>query len=359
MTALRPRAPRRASLAAVIAPLAVLALASPALVACSSDDASDRSRGPSNSSTSVEEAPGGGSAPEEQATEAPPSPQDSDGATREQEAAPDSGTEEAPTTPDAPEPAIIATGTVDLVADDVAEARRDVQRVAAQAQGQVAREETTTDRDGVVDGSVLELRVPSETFTDTLAAIEEIAAISSSTRSLDDVSTEIVDVEARVRAQQASLTRVEALLGEAEDLSEVVAIEAELTRRQADLDSLSSQLAYLQDATTFSTITVFLERSDDEDRDDVASEEDEGFLDGLRTGWDGLSGAALSLAAIAGILLPWLGLGLLVFVPLVWLARRTLRRRAADEHAAAPGERADANPLPPHPGADEVPTDTP
>lgn len=359
MTAHR-RAPRRATLATVITPLALLALASPALVACSSDSSeSERDRssstptsgGAGESSESGESGGSGGSSDSARESEPSPAP-DSDGAESPQEAPQEGPASGAPVEP--PEAAIIATGTVDLVADDVARARRDVQRVASEVQGQVSREETTTDADGVIDGSVLELRVPSDTFSGALASLEEIADIASSTRSLDDVSTEIVDTEARVRAQEASLTRIEALLSEAEDLTEIVAIEAELTRRQADLDSLSSQLAYLQGATAYSTITVYLERTE-EAADEAPAEEDEGFLDGLGSGWDGLTTFASGLAVLLGVMLPWLGLALVVLFPAMWVGRRVAQRRRSDAGTGATadttdtGATADMGGLPPRP----------
>ncbi|MDQ1104607.1 hypothetical protein QE364_000318 [Nocardioides zeae] len=256
----------------------------------------------------------------------------------------------------APEPAaVIATGTIDLVADDVAETRRDVQRLADEAGGRVAGEETTTDRDGVMDGSRLELQVPSAAFDDTMTAVEEVAATASSTRSLEDVGTEIVDTEARIRAQEQSLTRIEALLAEAEDLTELVAIESELTSRQAALDSLTSQLDYLQDATSYSTITVYVERTDEAVADEETDEGRGGFLGGLTDGWDGLTGALGAVAVAVGLLLPWLLLLALVGVPLTWGVRHLRRRRTSPAATGATGatgastERPEPD-LPTHPG---------
>lgn len=249
------------------------------------------------------------------------------------EAAPDPAGPAPDSVAEAREPAIIATGSVELRTDDVAASRRDVQQVADAVGGQVAGEETTTDRDGIMDGSRLELRVPSDTFDETMAALEDVATTVSSNRSLEDVTTQVVDTEARVRAQQASLTRIEALLGEAEDLAEIVSVEAELTRRQSDLDALVGQLAYLQDATAYSSVTVYLERTGDDEADET-EEAGGGFLDGLRGGWDALAAFAGGTALVVGALLPWLVAGAVLGVPLLLLVRRLARRRGA---AAVPG----------------------
>jgi len=246
------------------------------------------------------------------------------------------------------EASIISVGTVTLESDDVAEARRGVQRLGDEVGGEVAQEETTTDRDGVVDGSRIELRVPSEQFDATMTGLEDVADVVGSTRGSDDVSTEVVDTQARLRAQEESLQRIELLLAEADDLAEIVSIEAELTRRQADLDGLASQLAYLADATTWSTVTVYLERADaDEAADDTTDEAGSGFLDGVSSGWDGLVSVLGGLALVAGVLLPWVGLALVIGVPLLWATRRLVRRARARA-----GERPPAAGLP----AQGVPT---
>lgn len=259
-------------------------------------------------------------------------PGDAGGAEADRGSAPESAPE-SQSAAEAREPAIIATGSVELRTDDVAASRRDVQQVADAVGGQVAGEETSTDRDGVMDGSRLELRVPSDAFDETMAALEEVATTVSSNRSLEDVTTQVVDTEARVRAQQASLTRIEALLGEADDLAEIVSVEAELTRRQSDLDALVGQLAYLQDATAYSTVTVYLERTGDDEADET-EETGGGFLDGLRGGWDALAAFAGGAALVVGALLPWLVTAAVLGVPLLLLVRRLARRRGA---AAAPG----------------------
>ncbi|GAB3081246.1 DUF4349 domain-containing protein [Nocardioides zeae] len=314
-----------------------------ALTACSSSDGGDSAARSDEGASSAERLEDrSGSAESPQAAPSEGADEGAGGSSGSAEGAPP------PATP-APDPStVIATGTIDLVADDVAETRRDVQRLADETGGRVASEETTTDRDGVMDGSRLELQVPSATFDDTMAAVEDVAATASSTRSLEDVGTEIVDTEARIRAQEQSLTRIEALLAEAEDLTELVAIESELTSRQAALDSLTSQLDYLQDATSYSTITVYVERTDEAAVDEADDDEDRGgFLGGLADGWDGLSGTLGALAVALGLLLPWVLLLAAISLPLAWGLRRLRRRRAT---AVTTGTDRPGPDLPAHPG---------
>lgn len=313
------------------------------ITGCSGSD-SGTSQSDSGTAAQRDEAPQG-EAPQGDAPQGTP-PQGGAPPPAPGESAPDAGGGESAASPggaaDAAvrEAAVISVGTVSLESEDVAAARRGVQRLTDEVGGQVAQEETTTDRDGVFDGSRLELRVPSEQFDATMTGLEAVADVVASTRGSEDVATEVVDTEARLRAQEESLQRIELLLAEADDLAEIVSIEAELTRRQAELDSLASQLAYLADATTWSTVTVYVERTAEETPDEEETEEAaSGFLDGLSSGWDGLVAVLGGAALVVGVLLPWLVLALLVGVPLAWVTRRAVRRSraAADERPTPTG----------------------
>ncbi|HET7241198.1 MAG TPA: DUF4349 domain-containing protein, partial [Gemmatimonadales bacterium] len=157
--------------------------------------------------------------------------------------------------------------------------------------------------------------------------------LRSAKRTSDDVTTEVIDIGVRVRAQEKSLERIELLLARAQNLRAIIAIESQLTRRQAELDSLKAQQAYLADQTSLSTITVFLERTEKAAKK-VEKDEATGFVAGFQSGWDALGGAATVLATGLGAVLPFAVLLLLLGVPAWLLARSLLRRRRVGPLAA-------------------------
>jgi len=228
--------------------------------------------------------------------------------------------------------AVISTGTVELHGDDVADARLDVLTVVDRYRGEVAAEETATADDGDLAHARLVLRVPSADFGEAMSDLEGVADLDSSSRGSEDVTTEVIDNDARIRAQARGLRRVEQLLDRAEDLAEIIAIEATLTRRQANLDSLKSQQAYLADQTRLATITVNIERRDRTGTDDG---DDQGFLAGLADGWHGVTAFVSGTAMVLGLLLPFALLFGLVGTP-IWLATRAVRRRRTPEVAIGP-----------------------
>lgn len=229
---------------------------------------------------------------------------------------------------------IVSTGTVSLRADDVRVARGDVQRVVDQAGGHVGDEDAGTDEDGSVSYAHLVLRVPSASYDDARHALEGVADLIESTTRSADVTTQVTDVDERVKAMRASLERMRTLLGAATRISDILRIESEITSREADLNSLLGQQAYLADQTSMSTITVDISRTDEA----LVGKKEErtGFLAGLSDGWDALTAFGTWLATILGAVLPWAPVIAIVGIPAWLLVRRSRRaRRTARTPSAA------------------------
>ncbi|WKN49373.1 DUF4349 domain-containing protein [Nocardioides sp. Arc9.136] len=232
--------------------------------------------------------------------------------------------------PEGPDRKVISTGNVALRADDVAKARFDVQEVVDEHGGEVAEERTATDDDGEVERSRLVLRVPSARFDEAVESLTGVAELVDASTTSEDVTTQVLDVDIRVRVQRRSIARIELLLDRAESIRDIVVIEAQLSRRQAALASLEKQQDYLADQTSMSTITVSLERTP-KARTVAEEDDDSGFLSGLAAGWDGLSATTVAAATVVGALLPFAAVALLVAVPAWPLLRRLRRRRLAAE----------------------------
>ena len=247
------------------------------------------------------------------------------------EAAPDrSGGAGAPAEPVvAPSPrSLVRTGTVALRADDVARARFDVQKVVDRAGGEIGEETTSADEDGRAEFARLVVRVPSARFTQTMADLEEVADLISTDTVTDDVTTKVIDTDVRVKLQRRSIERISLLLERAGSLKDIIRIEQELARREADLGSLEQQQAYLSDQTSFSTITVSLERPAEKQKKQPKDDTDKtGFVAGLKAGWSGLAAATTAALTVVGALLPFAVLLLLLGAP-AWLLFRHRQRVA-------------------------------
>jgi len=240
---------------------------------------------------------------------------------------------------DPQERAVIQTGAVSLRSDDVAKTRFDVQKLLDLHDGLIDDERTVTDKDGDVRLSRLVVRVPSADFDTVMTRLATLGTLVESSRKAKDVTAQVIDTDVRIRAQEQSLARVEALLARAQSIRDIMAIEAQLTRRQADLDALKQTRAYLSDQTEMSTINVYLEKQTPETAPAPPKKHHNAFVTGLIAGWDAFTDVAGGLAKGTGASLPFLGVLLLLAWPLgLGLRRLAATTRRTTTPPAAPTE---------------------
>ena len=221
---------------------------------------------------------------------------------------------------------VISTGNVQLRSDDVGQAIFDVRKVVDVHGGTISEDDTETDKEGDAFRSRMVLRIPTAEFDDAMSELEQVAALVSSKRETADVTTQVLDIDVRVEAQQRSIDRIQVLFDHATSIKDIVSVEGELSRRQADLASLQAQQRYLADQTSMSTITLAVERTPKATKPKPKDDDEAGFLSGLSDGWGALKTFLVGVATVAGALLPWLVLMLVLAIP-GWPLFRRLRRR--------------------------------
>jgi Domain of unknown function (DUF4349) len=230
--------------------------------------------------------------------------------------------------------AVIQRAALTVYARNVANALFRVRGLVGDARGYVADEHTETGSRGRPRRSTLTLRVPVDAFQTVLGELGNLGRLGSQQVSTEDVSTQLVDVEARIVSAERTLDRIRELLESADDFSDVLSLEGELARREADLASLQAQQAYLEDQTSLSTITLTLLPTP-QPRAEEPDTEPAGFVHGLRVGWDALAGLVTVLLTALGVLVPLLTLLLPAAVLLWWVLRR-LREAARRRQPAQP-----------------------
>ncbi len=155
-------------------------------------------------------------------------------------------------------PAIISKGQISLTTKDIPHARFKLQQMLDAWNGTIANEQSTADKHGKTDQTRLELRIPSSHFDQAMNDLSGLGTLVNRNRSSEDVTTQVIDNNTRVRSQKLSIARIQALLAQAQTLNQVISIESELSQRQADLDSLEQQQKYLADQTSLATIDLYL-----------------------------------------------------------------------------------------------------
>ena len=234
----------------------------------------------------------------------------------------DFGKSGAPAKQEVRQRAVISTGHIELTSEEVAAVRDRVDTVLAREHGRIADENTQTDERGNVTRAHLVLRVPSDRFAATMTDLAGVATLRSSTRKAEDVTTQVIDTDARIAAERAGVHRLRHLVSRAANLPALLAVERELTARQGELESLLQQRAYLADRTSLATITVDITRHV---APSPAKRSTGGFIGGLQHGWHALVTVVVGLLVAVGAVLPFAVVLALVGIP-VWLVGRRLRR---------------------------------
>jgi hypothetical protein len=219
---------------------------------------------------------------------------------------------------------VVSTATLGIQVRDLPAAATRAGQLAVEAGGFVAG----SDESGQGDGrrGRVTLKVPGDRFDRLVAAVSALGEVRSKQVATEDVTDQVVDLDARLRAQQASADRLQQLIARAATVTEVVGVEGELARRTAEVESLEGRLRVLRDRVELATITVELSPPRPAADDSLP-----GFLTGLRGGWRGLRATAIVGSAVVGALLPWLvPFGLLV------VAGRFAWRRWRRRHPARP-----------------------
>lgn len=178
-------------------------------------------------------------------------------------------------------------------------------------------------------GSWITVRVPADDLAATLAHLSDLGKVTSSQIDRRDVTTEAVDLRARVSALEGSVTRLTALMAESESTADLIAAEAALAERQSELDSLRQQLTWLEGQVDLASATITLVTPAPAVQADPA-----GFGDGLAAGWNGMLASLNGIVIAIGFLLPWLAVAVVV-TALVWAVRRIVRRRRSARAAGS------------------------
>lgn len=231
---------------------------------------------------------------------------------------------------------IVKTGEVTLEVANVANALGRVRAMAVELGGYVGGSQAGT----LTDAATLTLRIPASRFDDALARLHALdgKVLSESTRE-EDVTSAVVDLQARIANLQASETSYRALLARAQKVDDILAVQSRLDDVQGQIEQLSAQLKQLSNQADLATLTVTLQPQAEP-------------IQAASTGWD--PGATLQeavsallqvgqAAASIGIWLAIVGLPVLVVIALAGLvvlrlapwARRRSPGAASDPPAAA------------------------
>lgn len=231
---------------------------------------------------------------------------------------------------------VIRTAEISIEVSNPDAAAEEVAEIAQRVGGSVESLTVHRANSDAAAGADLTLRVPEDRLDEAFEALTGVGDVVTQSRSALDVTTEHVDLQARVAALEESVERLTELMAGAETTADLLEAEAALSQRQQELDGLRAQLKSLEGQVAEATIWVSLGTKSALPGGGPAN-----FWEGLLAGLDSLVAAGAGALVVLGILLPWLALAALLALAIVLIvraagARRRARARAAQEQRAAP-----------------------
>ena len=119
-----------------------------------------------------------------------------------------------------------------------------------------------TGEDGSADGehaeTLLTLRVPSDRFEAAVDALAALGGVERRSVSVDDVTAQVVDLEARLRAKRAAEARLAGLVAEARGFDEMLTLQGRLEGLRAEIESMEAGARALRGSVALSTIRATL-----------------------------------------------------------------------------------------------------
>jgi hypothetical protein len=147
---------------------------------------------------------------------------------------------------------IIRNGSMSVTVRDVPAAQGEVEKHVQTAGGRITR---IADYDGNISMS---LRIPDPQLDAVLDAVARLGEVTRRSVSAEDVTAEVIDLDARVKSLQTSRDRLRALHDRTDTVEEIIAVERELARVQGELDSLQGRLNQLRTDAAYSTVQLDL-----------------------------------------------------------------------------------------------------
>lgn len=150
---------------------------------------------------------------------------------------------------------IVRTGEVSIQVGEIVEGVGAVRALATEMGGYVGSSQTSDS----FGGATLTLRIPAARFDATLDRLREMGddVLHEATRD-EDVTSAIVDLDARITNLRASEETYRNLLARSERIEDILAVQARLDEVRGQIEQLEAESAYLAEQAEMSTLTVSL-----------------------------------------------------------------------------------------------------
>ena len=219
-------------------------------------------------------------------------------------------------------PMVIRTARLILLSKEFDSARSRIEAIVRQSQGYLD-ELTVLGEVGSARNLSSRLRVPSDRLDSVLTELRQLGKVREESQNSSDVTSQYVDLQARLVNSRNTEQRLLALQRERTDkLVDVVNVEREISRVREEIERMVAQQKDMSNKVQFATIHLNVAEeyraAIESPAPSAGTQLRNASIDGYRGALDSLLAVALSILRYGPMLLLWAA----VLVPVVVLARR-------------------------------------
>jgi len=176
--------------------------------------------------------------------------------------------ESEPSSPSIPsERIVIQTASLSIIVENPTEAVDKISQMAESMGGFVVTSniyKSTNSRGEEFPAANITIRVPAEKLNEALQQIKALVSdadidIKNEEISGQDVTSEVTDLESRLRNLRAAEKQLLEIMENATDSEDVIAVFRELTNVREEIELLEGQLKYYRESARLSAISVYLQ----------------------------------------------------------------------------------------------------
>lgn len=238
-----------------------------------------------------------------------------------------------PGSPSQLRPQLIKRAELSLQVEDTPAAIQAIAQLIAQEQGDILNLNEFR-VSGEQRSATLTLRVPQQRLDPSLEALSALGEVTNRNISAEDVSGQIVDVDARLRNLRKQEEMTLKIMERSGEVKDVLAVSQELANVRQSIEQLDAQLQQLRSQVAYSTINLNLTEPAR-----FSAPNRTRFDQELSNTWQGatdsLLGFSRGLIRLGLVLLVWSPY-LAVLALLIWGAGRSLHHRRDRPVAASP-----------------------
>lgn len=177
------------------------------------------------------------------------------------------------------------------------------------------------EEDSMKSGTVT-LRIPVTGFSTAMGEARKLGEVKNQSIGTEDVTEEYVDLKARITNSEANVRQLLGLLAKAKTVDEVLQVQQVLTSAQAELEQLEGRQRYLDEHTSYSTLTMNIYETGVE----TTPKGEWGFVTALKDALHNLIDAINQIVRGLGWLIPTLVVIAIIAFIAYLIVRRIVRR---------------------------------